>query len=279
MQVTVSVVMPNFNNSEYIGEAINSVLNQSFKDFELIVVDDGSTDNSLQVIRKYGSRIRFISQSNSGVAVARNTGILESRGKIIALLDSDDVWHSEKLQKQLAQMSNSGLDLVYSGGFELENGVRNSKEFKPKYAGQVYEFYKKHPTEAVILLGGSSAIFKKSILSKVGLFNPTVPPPTEDWDFFRRVGLFGFEVGFCSEALVGYRIHTRNASRGSLDSYFSGNKASLLEMFVQDSSISFFERRRIWMKFLLLFIKSNVKTRKFINVPKDLIQFVKPLLP
>jgi glycosyltransferase involved in cell wall biosynthesis len=279
MQVTVSVVMPNFNNSEYIGEAIESVLSQSYKDFELIVVDDGSTDNSLEKIRKYDSQIRVICQPNSGVATARNFGILESKGKMIALIDSDDVWQSDKLQKQVEQMTKSNLDLVYSGGFELQNGVRGIKEFVPKYAGQVYEFYKKNPSEAVILLGGSSALFKKSILNKVGLFNPTVPPPTEDWDFFRRVGLQDFKVGFCSEPLVGYRIHTSNASRSSLASYYLGNKVSLLEMFVQDPSITFFERRRIWLKFLLIFIKSNFRKRKFVSVAIDLLKAVKPLLP
>lgn len=108
MNPTVSVVMPVYNVEAYVAEAIDSVLAQTFADFELIVVDDGGTDRSMEIVRGYDDpRIRIVTQANRGLAGARNTGILEARGTYIALLDSDDRWLPEKLALHVIHLDNN----------------------------------------------------------------------------------------------------------------------------------------------------------------------------
>lgn len=115
-QPLVSVVMPNYNGNRFVEEAINSVLSQTFRDFELLIVDDCSTDDSLHTIEKIAQsdeRIRVISlNKNVGVADARNIGIRKSKGRYIALLDNDDLWTEDKLERQLA-IAKKGADIVY----------------------------------------------------------------------------------------------------------------------------------------------------------------------
>ncbi len=97
----VSVVIPTFNRAQSVGKAIDSVLAQTFQDFEVIVVDDGSKDDTARILAGFGDGIRFISQENQGVSAARNAGIRLARGKWVAFLDSDDEWHPTKLQRQV----------------------------------------------------------------------------------------------------------------------------------------------------------------------------------
>ncbi len=91
----VSVIIPNFNHAQYLGDAITSVMNQTFRDFEVIVVDDGSTDNSREVVKEFGDRVQYIWQKNSGLSAARNTGIEQARGEFIGVLDADDMYEPE----------------------------------------------------------------------------------------------------------------------------------------------------------------------------------------
>ena len=115
-QPLITVVMPNYNGNRFVEQAIDSVLSQTYQNFELLVVDDCSTDDSLQLIRRKAqgdSRISIIAlEKNSGVANARNVGIKEAKGEYIALLDNDDLWTSDKLERQLA-IAKNGADIVY----------------------------------------------------------------------------------------------------------------------------------------------------------------------
>ena len=97
----VSVVIPAYNQAKYLGDAIQSVLSQTYRDFEIIVVDDGSTDDTPLVVSQLGGNLHYIRQTNQGLAGARNTGIRNAKGSYIALLDSDDIWLPEFLQKIL----------------------------------------------------------------------------------------------------------------------------------------------------------------------------------
>ncbi len=108
----VSVIIPTYNRAHCVGEAIDSVLAQTFTDYEIIVVDDGSTDNTSAVLKAYGNKIRAIRQNNQGVSVARNTGILASTAPWIAFLDSDDLWLPEKLQIQFHDVTNCSVDVI-----------------------------------------------------------------------------------------------------------------------------------------------------------------------
>lgn len=134
----MSVVMPVFNVEDYIAEAIRSVLGQSFKDFELIVVDDGGNDSSMEIARSSDDpRIRIISQANRGLAGARNTGIAFARAPYIALLDSDDRWHEDKLLLHYVHLqANPGVGVSYSGSRLVdEHGEVMKVAMRPKLTG------------------------------------------------------------------------------------------------------------------------------------------------
>ena len=116
----VSIIMPAFNRERYLAESIESVLNQTFADWELIVVDDGSSDSTPAIIERYclsfPGRVKPISQANSGVAAARNTGIKASTGELVAFIDSDDLWHPRKLERQVQSLREAGdVAFVYTG--------------------------------------------------------------------------------------------------------------------------------------------------------------------
>ena len=102
----VSVIIPTYNRGGLLEEAVDSVLTQTFRDFELVVVDDGSTDDTRERLERFGQRVTCVSQPNRGVSAARNTGVARSSGDLIALLDSDDLWRPAKLARQVAFFEN-----------------------------------------------------------------------------------------------------------------------------------------------------------------------------
>ena len=137
MNNIVSIITPSFNSANYICHTVESVLNQSYTNWELLIVDDCSTDNSREIIQSYvnkDSRIKLIClEKNSGAAVARNTGIEEARGRFIAFLDSDDTWHPEKLEKQLHFMLNNDYAFTYTQYHQVnENGDLIGDLYFPK---------------------------------------------------------------------------------------------------------------------------------------------------
>ena len=114
--IRVSVIIPAYNGDRYISAAIDSVLAQTYGKYEIIVVDDGSTDNTSEVIKQYGDRVNYLSQSNQGVAASRNLGLAAARGEYIAFLDQDDVFLPHKLSTQVALLDrDSALGIVNSG--------------------------------------------------------------------------------------------------------------------------------------------------------------------
>ena len=129
----ISVVMPNYNGKRFVAKTIRSVLNQTYKDFELIIVDDCSSDNSVEIIRGFceeDSRVCLITnEKNEGVSFARNMGIQKARGKYIALIDNDDTWEYDKLERQVA-LAETGAEIVYcSYDFINENGTSIKRPF------------------------------------------------------------------------------------------------------------------------------------------------------
>lgn len=129
MAGSVSIIMPSYNTASFIAESIQSVLAQSYKDWELIIVDDCSPDNTDEVVKPYLSdeRIKYIkNEKNSGAAVSRNRALREAKGKWIAFLDSDDLWMPEKLEKQISFMENNGYHFSYTNYTEIDTeGKRN----------------------------------------------------------------------------------------------------------------------------------------------------------
>ena len=206
----VSVIIPTYNRASYICETIDSVLDQTFTDYEIIVVDDGSTDNTKEIvslhIEKYSKKIRYFYQENRGEAGARNTGIKESKGEYIAFLDSDDIWHREKLEKQIKALEGSDVSLVYCSMYIIKDGYVNYKKRKP--SSPALNFHD-------LLLGGKSipmtGLVKKNDLDKVGLFDESIKLAC-DYDMWLRFSM-KYKIKFMNEPLAFYRRHASNISR------------------------------------------------------------------
>lgn len=257
----VSIVIPNYNCGDFLAECLDSVIAQDYRNLEIIVVDDGSTDNSKHVLISYIDRIRLISTANQGAAAARNVGISNAKGKFIAFLDSDDVWEPNKIDLQVKKMVAEGCDLIYCSGKDFNANEKSGKIIEAKYAGNCYPYFKEFPARSIIVLGCSGALLRSSLLQKSGYFDETFLGAAEDWDFFRRYCKYA-KVDFLPLILVHYRRHEGSImSRPTIDWYY-GNAQAIINMFRDDSEIGFLEKRRIWAKFNLSALKTFIKCKE-----------------
>jgi glycosyltransferase involved in cell wall biosynthesis len=212
----ISVVIPTYNRERFITKAVDSVLRQKVSDWELIVVDDGSTDGTRQALAPYADRLTYLRQSNSGVSAARNAGVREARGRWVAFLDSDDEWTEEYLSAQVAhiQAFPDSVAHVANSVTVLPDGSRTGhfaeigliRRFQPEPILRV-----ERPLG--VILGHAhwflqASIMRRDLLVKAGLFNTDLSI-AEDLDVFARVSLEG-PFTFCKEELV--EIHRRQES-------------------------------------------------------------------
>jgi len=179
----VTVIIPIYNRGWILKEAIDSVLSQDFDDFELIVVDDGSTDNTCDILDGYARDIIVLRQDNRGVSAARNAGIAFASGHFIAFLDSDDLWLSGKLAGQVDFFnSNSDAMICQTEELWIRNGKRvNPKRRHKKFSGMIF----KHSLPLCIV-SPSAVMLKKSLLDKTGVFDESFPA-CEDYDLWLRI--------------------------------------------------------------------------------------------
>ena len=196
-QPLVSVVLPTHNRCGMLHQAIDSVLAQHYPSFELIVVDDGSTDGTKALLSSYGCRLKAISQQNLGVSAARNCGIREAAGQWIALLDSDDYWLAEKLARQMAYLAeHPQIMICQTEELWLRNGVRvNPRQRHRKTAGMIFE--KSLP---LCIISPSAVMLHKELLEEVGLFDEDLPA-CEDYDLWLRI-TWKYPVGLIDEPLI-----------------------------------------------------------------------------
>lgn len=189
---TVSVIVPVYNRVHLLPRAVNSVLNQTYRDFEIIVVDDGSTDNVKEVVEKLqkkDERIRYIRhEKNKGAGAARNTGIEAARGRYIAFQDSDDEWLPEKLEKQIKAFENvsSIVGVVYSKCLRLKEGKKIYAPFswiKQKEGNIHKEFLKEN------FINTPMIIVRKECFEKAGKFDETLPR-LQDWELVLRLSKY-----------------------------------------------------------------------------------------
>lgn len=196
--VAVSVVIPTYNRANRVVEAVDSVLSQEFADYEIIVVDDGSTDNTGGTLSPYNGRIAYHRHpENLGVSAARNTGIKRARAPLIAFLDSDDRWLPEKLGVQVSFFRENPEALICQ---TQEIWIRNGRRVNPrdrhlKPAGDIYV-----PSLKRCLVSPSAVMVKKSLLEEVGLFDEDLPA-CEDYDLWLRIGC-RYPVHLIDEFLV-----------------------------------------------------------------------------
>ena len=203
MKSLVSVVIPSYNDSSYVKEAIHSVLSQTYENIEIIVVDDGSTDDTKEVLKEYKDRIKYHYQKNKGLSGARNTGMKLAKGKYISLLDADDLYHKDRVEKQVNFLENSsGCVFSYSGYRHFYDG-KPDELLKLKYKYHSGNVFKKLLRKNFIAPSG--VLFRKDILDKIGFFDESLKS-CEDWDYWLRVSHEGLEFSYIPEAITFIRI-------------------------------------------------------------------------
>ncbi|MDA7700412.1 glycosyltransferase [Methylophilaceae bacterium] len=207
----ISVVMPVYNGKEYICEAIESILNQSLKDFELILIDDGSFDGSLDILKKYellDSRVKLVSRANKGLASTLNEGILLSNGKFIARMDQDDVSHPMRFEKQIELMNLLSADICGCNWLVIN---KIGKLIDVKLVPLDKSSFVAYLSHSVPFAHGSVMI-KKSFLTQTKLnYNETIF--AEDYDFWVRLWNAGAVFCNVSDFLFSYRDTNNSLSK------------------------------------------------------------------
>ena len=180
----VSVIIPTYNRGWTLKETILSVLAQTYEDFELILVDDGSTDNTPAILSEFQDKIVVIRQENAGVSAARNQGVSRAGGKFIAFLDSDDLWMPEKLSVQTDFLvSHPEIRICQTDEIWIRNGVRiHPKKYHQKPSGDIYI-----PSLSLCLVSPSAVMMERDFFNRMGGFDESLPA-CEDYDFWLRIG-------------------------------------------------------------------------------------------
>ncbi|MDY6936873.1 MAG: glycosyltransferase [Cyanobacteriota bacterium] len=233
---TISVIIPVYNGAGTIQETIESVLSQTFTDFELIIVDDGSTDNTVDVVKSIGDyRLKVFSYANAGQGESRNRGIDRATGEYLAFVDADDLWTEDKLEKQLAALKeNPDAGVAYS----WVNYIDESSKFIRKGGrievnGDAYG----HLLLTDFLENGSNPLVRREAFAEVGGFDKDLPP-AEDWDMWLRLAA-KYDFVCVPEAQILYRMTSTSQStnvvrlerscRRVLDRAFAASKANSLK--------------------------------------------------
>jgi glycosyltransferase involved in cell wall biosynthesis len=236
-----SVIVPTFNSSLVLERAVKSVLNQSLSPLELLVVDDGSTDNSEEIIRAYGDRVRYFRLSHTGFpAIVRNHGILKCRGTHVAFLDSDDAWHSDKLAKVAEAISeHPDAGVYYSDFIAVDENLQFGNLVRCRNISQ--NAYRS-------LLGAnpiatSTVVVRRECFSACGMFREEIRGP-EDWDLWIRISR-KFAIVHIPLPLVEYTQHKTVPCLSSSPDFFSNQRKVVERAFEADPEITGMQKRCI----------------------------------
>ena len=243
---TVSVVIPTFNRESFIKKCVVSVLQQSKKPDEVIVVDDGSSDKTWDVLRTLGfsdsieesNSLRYIFQKNKGVSAARNHGIKAAKYRYIAFLDSDDLWLEKKLEKQISSLESQSIRyrLSHTNEIWVRNGVRVNARLKHKKSGgDIFIQCLK-----LCCISPSSSLVDRSVFDDFGFFDENLPA-CEDYDFWLRFCAFE-DVHFLNEHLLiknGGHNQQLSKKHWGMDRF----RVTALEKLLKDHSLSEFKRK------------------------------------
>jgi glycosyltransferase involved in cell wall biosynthesis len=204
---TVSVIIHTYNNEKFIAETVASVLNQTYKEYEIIVVDDGSVDGTRDALIPYMQKIRYQYKENGGIASAKNAGIGLSQAEFVAFLDHDDLWAPDKLQLQMECFNeNPQVGLVYAKYTSFRDGKELRTKPEKGYSGWIFkELLSKS------FIQTSTVVVKRECLDAVGPYDESFSLGDE-YDMFLRIAR-KFQCGFIDKGLTRYRVHDTNASK------------------------------------------------------------------
>ena len=209
---TVSVIIPAYAAAKFVGKALDSVFAQTFKNYEVLVINDGSPDTPEleRVLEPYARRIVYLTQENRGLSGARNTGIRAARGEFVALLDADDLWEPNYLERQLAEIqSRHELDVVYSDALIFGDSIDAGRRFMdlcPSHGPVTLESLITQKCNVMV-----SVLARRESLIKAGLFDEKLRS-VEDFDLWLRLLKSGGQIGYHRSVLVRYRRHPASLS-------------------------------------------------------------------
>ncbi|MCS7272645.1 MAG: glycosyltransferase [Fimbriimonadales bacterium] len=211
MSPRVSVLIPSYNHARFLPATLQSVFDQTYTDYEIVVVDDGSTDGSVELLRSYGDRIRLFTQQNRGTYPTLNRCVAESRGEYLAILNSDDLWAPTKLEKQVAFLdAHPQVGLVHTGGhfIDAEGRILSNNPLGFPWprtpTGNIIELLVRYNR-----IVPSSAVLRRECFERVGGFREDLYG-LGDWEMWLRVAL-EYDIGYIDEPLTLYRVHGANA--------------------------------------------------------------------
>lgn len=273
----ISVIIPTYNCAKYLAKAIDSVINQTYQNFEIIVIDDGSTDNTKVIIeeyaRKYPDRIRFFIQNNRGPAGARNTGIRASHGEYIAFLDSDDTWLPKKLAESIRFLQDNNFDWICTSMTRIKDGEAESIKRIPHdswvFSAQDREIHQlRHGLFffSDLYLKTPTVFAKRECFEKAGIFDESFLIG-EDWDLWLRFEEAGLKGGYLDKPLTVYKSHnksiTKNARIDGLRDHVRVAQKHAKLLGINNPLI-----RRSYADFLWITAICYYTKRKFINAAK-----------
>jgi len=241
MNPLVSVIIPTFNSAKYVGQAVESALGQTYGNLEIIVVDDGSSDDTRESLEPSLKHIRYLYQENKGVYAARNKGITSANGKYVAFLDSDDIWYPDKLSAQVDVLEahpdfpivHTDTSTIDAEGHLIRQSVNRERQ---SINGMVFEEFF-NSNMAVILL--STVMINRKCFKTVGIFDERYPI-VQDYGFFLRLS-FEYPIYFLDKPLVKYRITPGSLSRrNTLESIIL--REQILKEFISEHT-DFFDQR------------------------------------
>jgi glycosyltransferase involved in cell wall biosynthesis len=206
----VTVVIPSYNCGRFLQETLESAFAQTYRHIEVLVIDDGSTDDSPAVLDRYAGRVRVLRQPNQGVSAARNLGIRESSGELVAFLDADDLWHPEKLAKQVARFTDESVGLVHCA---VEYIDESGTPLGTNLTGRTGRVLKSIALldGTVVLAGGSTAVVRKTCFDRAGYFDRELSTAA-DWDMWRRIACY-YAIDMVREPLMKYRLRQASMHR------------------------------------------------------------------
>lgn len=256
MAKLVSTIIPTYNDSRYVCGAVDSALAQTYPALEVIVVNDGSTDNTDAVLRPYGDRIRVIYQQHNGLSAARNAGIQEARGEVVAFLDSDDRWLPQKVEKQIVLLeSDSGIGLVGCGSYLINEEEGILKTYLAHIPVRQSDFLKEMSVRNILSGGASGAVVRKDCFSRIGVFDEALTS-SEDWDMWLRLG-WVYKIVIAEEPLTRVMIRKGSMSASAhaermlandlsvINKHFKRHGASL-SAYLKQKAISYHYRTAAW---------------------------------
>ena len=217
--VKVSILIPSYNVAQYLPQAIDSALDQTFQDFEIIIIDDGSTDNTREIVEKYLKRepekIRYIYQENEGLACARNTGLRQARGSLIALLDADDQWLPTRLEETVRAIGeDKSIGLVHANVTRItEDGsvIETQKRNMQFLTGNIFNYIFLRKVDISIL----TILFRKECCERVGLFDKNLTRlGCEDRELWLRISRH-YKFKYIDKVLGLYRVRGDSMSRNT----------------------------------------------------------------